>query len=73
MYAADILTVPASLAGLPAVSIPCGFTSEQGPTLPLGLQLIGPPLDDAEVLATARTFEESTDFRRSPTQGEDTD
>lgn len=72
MYAADTLTVPASLAGLPAVSIPCGFTSEQGATLPLGLQLIGPPLADAEVLATARTFEESTDFRRSPTAGEAT-
>ena len=66
MYAEDVLTVPASLAGLPAVSVPCGFAEEGGARLPLGLQILGAPLRDALVLQAARLYEETTDFRVSP-------
>ena len=55
MYLEDVMTVPASLAGLPAISIPVG-TSEEG--LPVGLQIIGKRRDDAQILAIARELEE---------------
>jgi aspartyl-tRNA(Asn)/glutamyl-tRNA(Gln) amidotransferase subunit A len=56
MYQQDIFTIPASLAGLPAMSIPCG--SHQG--LPLGLQLIGPHFGEAALLETAAAFQRDT-------------
>lgn len=55
MYLADVMTVPASLAGLPALSVPSGETSEG---LPVGVQLIGPRRSDARLLALARSMEE---------------
>lgn len=55
MYMADIMTVPASLAGLPAVSIPAGKDSDG---LPVGVQLIGPRRSDAKILALARSLED---------------
>ena len=42
MYLADIFTVPANIAGLPAISIPSGFKKEEGSSLPLGIQFIAP-------------------------------
>lgn len=54
MYLADIMTVPASLAGLPAASVPGGETKER---LPVGIQLIGPRRSDAKLLALARSLE----------------
>jgi aspartyl-tRNA(Asn)/glutamyl-tRNA(Gln) amidotransferase subunit A len=66
MYLADVMTVPANLAGLPAVSVPCGFVAEGGRELPIGLQLVGRTLEDARVLRVARLFEESTPHRRLP-------
>ncbi len=56
MYLADIMTVPASLAGLPAISVP-GKATEDG--LPVGVQLIGPQRSDGLLLALAKTMEES--------------
>jgi aspartyl-tRNA(Asn)/glutamyl-tRNA(Gln) amidotransferase subunit A len=54
MYLSDIFTVPASLAGLPAISVPSGYSSEG---LPLGLQILGPRLREDLVLAAAGGFE----------------
>ena len=58
MYLSDVLTVPASLAGLPAVSVPAGWVREGAGELPVGLQLVGPSGADAEVLAAARLYQE---------------
>ena len=60
MYLNDVLTVPASLAGLPAISVPSGFNSEK---LPIGLQLIGKPFDEISVLAAGAVIEESRGFK----------
>jgi aspartyl-tRNA(Asn)/glutamyl-tRNA(Gln) amidotransferase subunit A len=62
MYLADTLTTPASLAGLPALSVPCGFLEQAGRRLPVGLQLIGPPLSDARVLRGGRLFQEGNEL-----------
>jgi aspartyl-tRNA(Asn)/glutamyl-tRNA(Gln) amidotransferase subunit A len=55
MYLADVFTVSASLAGLPAVSVPCGFSAE--PTLPLGCQLVGRAFDEATLVRLAGALE----------------
>jgi len=57
MYLADIFTVSANLAGLPAISIPCGFASEQ---LPIGLQLTGRMFDEATLLRAADAYQRDT-------------
>jgi aspartyl-tRNA(Asn)/glutamyl-tRNA(Gln) amidotransferase subunit A len=54
MYLSDIFTVPASLAGLPAISVPSGFSSSG---LPLAVQIMAPRLADGPLLAAARAFE----------------
>jgi aspartyl-tRNA(Asn)/glutamyl-tRNA(Gln) amidotransferase subunit A len=59
MYMADVLTVGASLAGLPAISVPCGFTPNR---LPIGLQLVGRPFDEATLLRAADALERDTDY-----------
>jgi aspartyl-tRNA(Asn)/glutamyl-tRNA(Gln) amidotransferase subunit A len=65
MYLADIFTVSANLAGLPAVSVPCGFTSSN---LPIGLQLTGRMFDEATLLAAAGAYERQTEWsKRQPT------
>ncbi|MBM5809810.1 MAG: Asp-tRNA(Asn)/Glu-tRNA(Gln) amidotransferase subunit GatA [Cyanobacteria bacterium M_surface_9_m1_291] len=56
MYLADLLTIPANLAGLPAISVPCGF-DPQG--LPIGLQLIGNVLAEERVLQVAHQYEQA--------------
>jgi aspartyl-tRNA(Asn)/glutamyl-tRNA(Gln) amidotransferase subunit A len=59
MYLADVYTVTANLAGLPGLSLPCGFTSGG---LPVGLQLIGRPLDEVTALRAGDAFQRHTDF-----------
>ncbi len=65
MYLMDVLTLPCNLAGLPGMSIPCGFTRSG---LPIGLQLLGRHFDEARLLRIARAFEREHDFsaRRPP-------
>ena len=64
MYLSDLLTIPANLAGLPAISLPCGFDNEG---LPIGLQLIGNVFDEARILQVAFHFEQTADvFRNCP-------
>lgn len=61
MYLQDIFTIPANLAGLPAISIPSGFDSRQ---MPLALQLIGPQMCDVPLIQYAHAFEQATQFTR---------
>jgi aspartyl-tRNA(Asn)/glutamyl-tRNA(Gln) amidotransferase subunit A len=56
MYLNDIYTIGANLAGLPAMSLPCGFVRK----LPVGLQLVAPPLADARLLKAANHFQQAT-------------
>ncbi|MCZ7384573.1 MAG: Asp-tRNA(Asn)/Glu-tRNA(Gln) amidotransferase subunit GatA [Candidatus Methanoperedens sp.] len=65
LYLADVDTVPINLAGVPSISVPCGFS--QG--LPIGMQVIGKHFDEATILRTAYTFEENTDFHTQEPEG----
>jgi aspartyl-tRNA(Asn)/glutamyl-tRNA(Gln) amidotransferase subunit A len=58
LYISDVDTVSANLAGLPAISVPCGFSDG----LPIGLQILAPPLREDLLLQTAFTFEQNTDY-----------
>ncbi|MFN0241892.1 MAG: Asp-tRNA(Asn)/Glu-tRNA(Gln) amidotransferase subunit GatA [Planctomycetota bacterium] len=62
MYLSDVLTVPISLAGIPGMSLPCGFVDERGTRLPVGLQIAAPYRSDARLLRVARAFESATEF-----------
>ena len=64
MYANDILTIPINLAGVPAISIPCGFDGD----LPLGLQIIGKHFDEETIYRTAYAYEKATDFHTKTPQ-----
>ncbi|HEV8348072.1 MAG TPA: Asp-tRNA(Asn)/Glu-tRNA(Gln) amidotransferase subunit GatA [Vicinamibacterales bacterium] len=61
MYLADVFTVSANLAGLPAISVPCGFT---GGRLPIGLQLTGRRFDEATLLRLADAYERDTEWSK---------
>ena len=65
-YMADIFTLPASLAGLPGMSVPAGF-GEAG--LPVGLQLIGNYFDEGRLLHAAHALQQATDAHRRAPQG----
>jgi aspartyl-tRNA(Asn)/glutamyl-tRNA(Gln) amidotransferase subunit A len=65
-YLADIFTLPASLAGLPGMSVPAGFGARD---LPVGLQLIGNYFDEAGLLHTAHALQQATDFHLRAPQG----
>jgi aspartyl-tRNA(Asn)/glutamyl-tRNA(Gln) amidotransferase subunit A len=61
MYLSDIFTISVNLAGVPGISIPCGFTSNN---LPIGLQLIGKHFDEKAILKVAYAYEQETDWHR---------
>ena len=63
MYLEDIYTVAINLAGLPALSMPCGRIADEGKELPVGLQLIGPWFDEAKLLGIAEACESVLGFR----------
>jgi aspartyl-tRNA(Asn)/glutamyl-tRNA(Gln) amidotransferase subunit A len=62
MYLSDIYTIGVNLAGLPGISLPCGFTRSG---LPIGLQLIGKPFGEADLLAAAFAYEQAHDWHRN--------
>ena len=61
MYLSDIFTISCNLAGIPGLSLPCGFTKDN---LPIGLQILGKPLDEETVLKTAYAYEQSTEWHK---------
>ncbi len=61
MYLSDIFTISVNLAGVPGISLPCGFTSNN---LPIGLQLIGKHFDEESILKVAYAYEQSTDWHK---------
>ncbi len=61
MYLSDIYTLSINLAGLPALSLPCGFDSE---TLPIGMQIIGKHFDEATILRIAYAYEQATEWHK---------
>ncbi len=64
VYANDILTVPINLAGVPAISIPCGFDNN----MPVGLQIIGKYFEEGTIYRVADAFEKATDFHNAKPQ-----
>jgi aspartyl-tRNA(Asn)/glutamyl-tRNA(Gln) amidotransferase subunit A len=65
MYLADVFTIAANLAGICGISLPCGFAqTEDGVELPIGLQLLGKPLDENRILRIAHAYEQSTDWHK---------
>jgi len=66
MYMADLYTVPGSLAGVPSMSLPCGFGAEDRP---VGLQLIANYFDEARMLGVAHAYQRATDWHRRLPQG----
>jgi len=66
MYLSDVCTLPINIAGLPAISVPAGFVAgPEGQRLPVGLQLIGRPFDEATVLRAAHAFQEATEWHKA--------
>jgi len=60
MYLSDVLTIPCNIAGLPGISVPCGFSTDG---LPIGIQVLGKPFDEETVLHVAYAYEQHTDWR----------
>jgi aspartyl-tRNA(Asn)/glutamyl-tRNA(Gln) amidotransferase subunit A len=61
MYMNDILTIPVNLAGVPAISVPCGFSDG----LPIGLQIIGKHFDESTIYKVAHAFEQATEHHKA--------
>ena len=65
MYLSDVCTIPVNIAGLPGVSVPCGFaTAEDGARLPIGVQILAKPFDEATLFRAAYAYEQSTDWHK---------
>ena len=65
MYLADIFTIATNLAGIPGISIPCGFADTGGKKLPIGLQLLGKPFQESQLLQIAHAYEQSTGWHKA--------
>jgi aspartyl-tRNA(Asn)/glutamyl-tRNA(Gln) amidotransferase subunit A len=63
MYLVDVFTVTCNIAGIPGISVPCGFTSGAKP-LPIGLQLLGPVFSEEKLLRIAKMFESATEYHK---------
>lgn len=65
MYLSDVLTIPCNIAGLPGISIPCGFSADG---LPIGIQVLGKPFDEGSVIHVAHAYEQHAGWkeRRPP-------
>ena len=61
MYSIDVCTLPVNIAGLPAVSVPCGLSDG----LPVGLQIIGPHFSESNILNIAYAYERNTEWSAS--------
>ena len=59
MYLSDVLTIPCNIAGLPGISVPCGFSSDG---LPIGIQVLGKPFDEETVIHIAHAYEQNTNW-----------
>lgn len=64
MYLSDIYTISTNLAGLPGMSLPCGFAAGDGKPVPVGLQLIGNYFDEARMLGVAHRYQQVTDWHQ---------
>ena len=60
MYISDVFTLPANIAGIPCMSLPAGFVERDGARLPVGLQLLAKPFDEASILRAAYAYEQAT-------------
>ncbi len=65
MYLSDIFTIPVNIAGLPGISVPCGFaTAADSARLPIGLQILAKPFDESTLLRVAYAYEQATDWHK---------
>jgi len=62
MYLSDVFTLPVNIAGLPGMSLPCGFAEVEGKQLPIGLQVLAKPFDEPTMLRVGHAYEQSTDW-----------
>ncbi len=68
MYLADVFTVSANIAGIPGMSVPCGFVTRGEKELPVGMQLLGKHFDEVTILAAGHAYQQATDWHtRKPT------
>ncbi len=65
LYLADVFTIAVNLSGVAGISLPCGFADVDGKKLPIGLQLIGKPFQEAELLRIAHAYEQSTEWHKA--------
>jgi aspartyl-tRNA(Asn)/glutamyl-tRNA(Gln) amidotransferase subunit A len=63
MYLNDVFTLPVNIAGLPGMSVPCGFVEEEGAQLPVGLQILAKPFDETTMLRVGHAYEQATEWK----------
>jgi aspartyl-tRNA(Asn)/glutamyl-tRNA(Gln) amidotransferase subunit A len=66
MYLSDVCTIPVNIAGIPAISVPCGFApAGGGDALPVGLQIMAKPFDEPTILRVAYAYEQATEWHKA--------